>query len=114
MICLIAVPMTARAINLGFDLVKDSAEKGGYNSATNETSLAENVGFIINIILSFIGVIFTGLTVYAGVLWMTAKGEESQIEKAKKILSGSIIGLFITLAAYSITNYIIPLILTKV
>ncbi|MFA5211609.1 MAG: hypothetical protein WC414_03905 [Patescibacteria group bacterium] len=110
----IAFPMTVKAINLGFDLVKNTAETGGYSSATGETSLAENIGFVINVILSFVGVIFTGLTVYAGILWMTARGDEGKVEKAKNILTGSIIGLFIALAAYSITNYIIPLILAKV
>jgi hypothetical protein len=113
-ICFLFLPLVVNAINLGFDLVKDTATKGGYSAGTSETSLAENVGFVINIILSFTGVIFTGLTVYAGILWMTAQGEEGKIESAKKILSGSVIGLVITLAAYSITNYIIPLILTKV
>lgn len=113
-ICFLFLPLVVNAINLGFDLVKDTATKGGYSAGTSETSLAENVGFVINIILSFIGVIFTGLTVYAGVLWMTAQGDETKIESARKIITGSVIGLIITLAAYSITNYIIPLILTKV
>lgn len=113
-LCFLFLPLVVNAINLGFDLVKDTATKGGYSAGTSETSLAENVGFVINIILSFIGVIFTGLTVYAGVLWMTAQGDETKIESARKIITGSVIGLIITLAAYSITNYIIPLILTKV
>jgi len=44
-------------------------------------------------------------------LWMTSGGNEEKIEKAKKILVSSIIGLTIVLAAYAITYFVIDAVL---
>ncbi len=63
-------------------------------------------GNIINVALSLVGIIFLALMVYAGYLWMTAQGEESEIEKSKKIITSSIIGLILTLSAYAITKLV--------
>lgn len=64
------------------------------------------VGTIINAALTFVGLIFLVLMVYAGFLWMTARGEEEQINRAKKIITGTIIGLIITVSAYAITVFV--------
>lgn len=64
------------------------------------------VGDIVGIILSFVGVIFFILIIYGGLLWMTARGNEQQIEKAKNLMGSAIIGLIIVLAAYAITAFI--------
>jgi hypothetical protein len=106
------VPQTF-ALNLGGDILKNTAEKGGYDKNTDGTSLSQNIGLVVNIVLSIIGVLFTILTVYAGYTWMIARGEETKIDKAKKIITASIIGLIITLGAYSITNFIIPRVLDQ-
>lgn len=58
---------------------------------------------IIRVALSLIGTIFLCLTIYAGFLWMTAGGNEENIEKAKKTITRSVIGLVIVLTSYSIT-----------
>jgi hypothetical protein len=44
--------------------------------------------------------------IYAGILWMTAQGNEQQVSKAKNLLINATIGLIITLAAYAITSFI--------
>ena len=103
---LIAVPSYVGAVNLGVDEVHKAGKTAGFKKAT-ETTFAETVGQIVNAALSFVGIIFTVLMVYAGYLWMTARGEESQIEKAKNIINASIIGIIITLGAYSISNFVV-------
>ena len=40
-------------------------------------------------------------------LWMTARGNESQAEKAKNLITAAIIGLVIVVAAYSITYFLL-------
>ncbi len=57
----------------------------------------------IRYVLSFVGTIFIALTVYAGILWMTAGGNDEQVTKSKKLLFQAVIGLFITFSAYTIT-----------
>ena len=90
-----------------------------FNAASRDVGNAQNkagvgggsleaiVGKIIQGILSLVGVIFFALMVYAGYLWMTAHGEEEKITQAKKMISGAIIGLAITLAAYAVTFFVV-------
>ena len=68
--------------------------------------LQTKAGQIIGAILSFVGVLFLGLMIYAGILWMTAQGNEQQVNKAKGMLTNAIIGIVIVFAAYAITAFI--------
>lgn len=93
-----------------YDFVKDSgaqatAEETGHLSMPFTDPMGI-VGVIIGVVLSFVGVIFLILTIYAGYLWMTASGNEEQIKKAQNILRNSIVGLIIVLSAYAITAFI--------
>lgn len=72
--------------------------------AAGKQRLAQFIGMIISFILGFLGVIFMILIIYSGILWMTARGNESQIEKSKDILKSSVIGLLIVTAAYAIVK----------
>ncbi len=71
-----------------------------------EGDIGSITGQVINTALQLVGIIFLGLMVYAGYLWMTAAGEESQIDKAKKIVTSAIIGLVLTMSAYAITTLV--------
>jgi hypothetical protein len=70
-------------------------------------SIGAVVASIIKAVLGLIGIIFIVLIIYAGLLWMTSAGDEDKIEKAKKIMAASLIGLVITLSAYAITIFVI-------
>ncbi|NUM25911.1 MAG: hypothetical protein HUU49_04865 [Candidatus Buchananbacteria bacterium] len=72
-----------------------------------QTSLSLMVSAIIRVFLSFLGVIFVVLIIYAGFMWMTSAGNEDKISKAKKIMASAIIGLAIVLAAYAITYFVL-------
>jgi len=65
------------------------------------------VGKIIRTILGLLGIIFVVLMVYAGFLWMTARGESDPVDKAKSIIQQSIIGVIIIFLAYAITGFVI-------
>jgi len=82
------------------------AAKAGYGSAT-ETTLSQQIGGVIKTVLSLTGIIFLALTVYAGVLWMTAAGEEEKVTKATNIIKMSVIGLIIILSSYSLTYFVL-------
>lgn len=79
-----------------------SGEKAG----TQETQLQNVVGTAINTALTLVGLIFLVLMVYAGYLWMTARGEEGQVEKAQKIITAAIIGLVVVMSAAGITKLV--------
>ena len=108
-----AVLTPVMALNLGGELLKNTATQAGYDPATGNTTLSANIGSFIKIALSFVGVIFLALMVYAGFLWLTARGESEPVEKAGKIIKTAVIGFIITVGAYSITNFVVPAILER-
>lgn len=85
--------------------VVGSGEQGPYVSA-NEFVLSQIIGVTIQAGLALVGVIFLVLMLYAGYNWMTARGEEEKVEKAKDTITRAIIGLIIVVGAYAIWAYI--------
>lgn len=61
---------------------------------------------IIRIVLELLGIIALAIIIYAGFKWMTAAGDESKVEDAKKQLVNGLIGLVIILVAYSIATFV--------
>ena len=76
-------------------------------SGVGSASLEEIIGKIIQAAIALTGVLFFGYTVWAGYLWMTARGEEDKVTEAKNMIQNGIIGLGIVLAAYVITSFIV-------
>ena len=70
------------------------------------TFFQTKIGQVIGLVLSFIGVVFLILMIYAGIIWMTSQGNDQNITKAKDLIISSIVGLIIVLAAYAITSFI--------
>lgn len=111
---LVILPVSVFALNLGNDMLTKTADVAGYSPSTvTENTFSQTIGLVIRIALSFMGVIFLVLMVYAGILWMTARGEEEPVKKAQKIIMTSIIGLIIVISAYSITNYLVPTVINQ-
>lgn len=102
---IIALAQSAAPANQDIYGLKTAAKEAGFNDNPQNPKIL--TGRIINFILTFVGVIFLILTIYAGFLWMTAGGNEETVKKAKKWLVNSVIGLAIILSAYSITNFIL-------
>lgn len=81
-------------------LLGEAGDRAGTSGAANFGTL---IGNAISILLSMIGLLFLLLTIYAGFLWMTARGNDEQVGKAQKIMSGALIGLVLVIGAYAIT-----------
>ncbi|MFH1412686.1 MAG: IPT/TIG domain-containing protein [bacterium] len=62
---------------------------------------------IIRIALGLLGILAVVLMMYGGYIWMTASGDPEKVDKAKKILKNSIIGILIILACFAIVTYIL-------
>lgn len=85
--------------------LKTTAGKAGI--PTSETSLPALVGTILSGVLSLVGVVFLVIIVWGGFLWMTARGNEQQVEKAKNLITSAVIGLVIIAGGYAITNFVL-------
>lgn len=86
-----------------------TAGKAGYPDEQKSVDgmIVKGINKGINLVLTFVGVLFLILTIVAGFKWMTARGNESEVEKAKKMLVQGIIGLLIVLAAYALSYFIV-------
>ncbi len=96
-----------------------SAKKGAYSvpfelptgvgAALNHLqagSLSGLIGLIIRGALGIIGTIALLIFIYGGVLWMTARGNSSQIEKAMQTILWGGLGVVVMLSSYAIVDYI--------
>lgn len=107
-IVLSLVPVFVQAAPVINDYVDKIATDAGYDPGDqSDTAFSARVGQVIKIVLGLAGMIFFALTVYAGFLWMTAAGNEEQVSKATDIIKMAVVGLAITLAAYSITFFVV-------
>lgn len=82
-------------------------------SAADETSLARTVGKIVNVALSFLGIIFVILIILGGYQWMTAGGNEEQVSQAKSRIKNAIIGLILVVSAFAIWRLVDQYILSR-
>lgn len=92
------------AVTNAMEGAKKTADKAYVSGYSDD--IVGTIGKIVGVALSFVGVLFFLLFVYAGVMWMTARGNEQDVTKAKDLMQSAIIGLIIVLSAYAITTYI--------
>ena len=109
LICFIFFPLISHA---QLDKLKGIGGQA-YGVSGEPESPAATAGRVINIALSLVGIVFLILMFYGGYLWMTARGKEERLNKAKDTIEASVIGLIIVLAAYGITYFIISRIIAS-
>lgn len=100
-----ALPM--RAATAGVEIGKQLEAAAGVGGANLGEPIDPRVTvvLIIRFVLNLTGLILLGLVVYAGIMWMTAGGNEEHITKAKGLLKNAIIGLIIVVSSYAITIF---------
>ncbi len=80
--------------------------KDQISQTQDESFLQSRVGQIIGFVLSFVGVLFLILMIYAGLTWMTAGGNKEQVSKAKTLMINAVLGLIVVMGAYALTAFI--------
>lgn len=103
--------MAAPANPISDNLIGGDTPTNAFFKVFQGSAIDKNPGIIIaqiiNIVLGFIGIVFVVLVTYAGFMYLTAAGEEDKAKKAMTLLSQAVIGLVITLAAWSISYFIV-------
>jgi len=74
---------------------------------SNEDRVALTVAALIQTAISLIGLIMVVLIVYAGFLWLTARGNDQQVERAQSYIKNAILGIIVIMMAYAITVFIV-------
>lgn len=111
-----AVTIIATLFLIGFTAAPALADNFGLDATAKRAGLVKTVagrdsiegvaGKVVQVALSFLGIIFFGLALYAGINWMTARGNEEDITKSKDTLEAAITGLIIVLAAYAVATFV--------
>lgn len=79
----------------------------GNQAGVGQTTIESTAGTAVGILLSVIGLIFFVLMIYAGITWLTARGDEGQVDKARKIITSTVIGLVLVISTYAITYFVL-------
>lgn len=103
-----ALPLLSQAApSDALDKLKSVGGEAYGVGAEEPRGLPEIIGGIIQTALSILGIIAAILIIYAGYVWMTARGKEERVTKAKETLEAAIIGLVIIMAAYALTYFVV-------
>jgi len=88
--------------------IDETAQGTGHAELAGQlgTDLPSTISFIIKALLGTCGVIFLGLFIYGGYVWFAAKGNESEVSKARMVLRNAVIGFIIIAVAYGITDFV--------
>jgi hypothetical protein len=62
---------------------------------------------VINVMLFIVGVLSVIMIIYAGIRYVSSRGESAQVTGAKNTIMYAIIGLVISIFAYAIVNWVI-------
>lgn len=84
--------------------INDLREQG-VNLGNND--LKGTIAKIINIILSFLGVLAVLIILLGGFKWMTSQGSTEKVDEAKKLIAEGVVGLVIIFAAYAIASFVL-------
>ena len=89
----------------------NNAVTGGFNYATvtglGTTDLRTIVFTIVNVILGFLSIIAVLIILWGGFKWMTAQGNEDQIDEAKKMIIAGVVGLAVIFTSFAIASFVI-------
>lgn len=80
---------------------------GGATPADAGNQLPIIIGNVIRAALGLLGIVLVVLMLYAGFLWMTARGNSDQVEKAKSTIIRAVVGALIIFSAYAITGFVV-------
>ncbi len=95
-----SAPVIAQSDILGINYVNDEVELSNEDPRTLTVRL-------INVVLSFLGLIALVVVLFGGFKWMTSGGNQENVASAKKILIAGLIGLVIILISWGISAFVI-------
>jgi hypothetical protein len=83
-----------------------SIESIGSQIGLGNADLKTTVLNIVRLVLGLMTLIAVVLVIYGGFVWLTAAGNEDNIDKAKKIISAAVIGLIVILLAWAVVIFV--------
>lgn len=92
------------AVVLAYDYgVGETAQGLGYNTGQSVYGI---IAVGVGVALSLVAIVFFAFMMYAGIRWMTARGNEDLAEKAQHTLIAASIGFIIVVLSYALTRFV--------
>ena len=90
-----------------------AASCGGVDTAiiscdADANGILEMVKMVLQILTGLVGIAAVGALIYAGILYSSASGEQSQVQKAKTMIQNTIIGILLFGTMFLVGNWLIP------
>jgi len=103
---LVFMPMVGvLALEVGIEEVESEIELG-------KRDIRATIASIINVAMGLLGIIAVVIILIGGFQWMTAGGNEENVDKAKKRIIQGVIGLAIILASWAIARFVLESLVT--
>jgi len=93
------------ALEVGLEEVDETIELGNRD-------IRATIASIINVAMGLLGIIAVAIILIGGFQWMTAGGNEENVDKAKKRIIQGVIGLAIILASWAIARFVLESLVT--
>ena len=87
-------------------------EAGFPNPTLEEYQLPAYIGAVYRAFFGFMVVIFFAQMIWSGYIYITSKGNEEKVTRAKNMIMSSIVGIIISVASYLLTAFILKEIFT--
>src|SRR3989344_4961049 len=97
--------LAPKIVGLVTDVVGSSSMSSGISCISTEastTSIVKTIANLINWFAWFVSITSVAMGLYAGLLYLTARGDSSQVLKATKVFSFTIIGIAVAVVSFSI------------
>jgi heme/copper-type cytochrome/quinol oxidase subunit 2 len=94
------------------DTVLGGLNTAGETAGFEDQNLIDLMPATINVILGMMGILVFGFFIYAGILYLTSQGNKEMVEKAKKIMQYTVLGMLVIIAAYAIVSYVLLAVIT--
>ncbi|MBI4272499.1 hypothetical protein HY621_01455 [Candidatus Uhrbacteria bacterium] len=94
-------------MKFALDINGTGLNKAGENIFNTQGNVPQLVGGVLNGLFAVLGLIFLGLMVYGGMLWLLSEGQEKKVNAARGFIFHSVVGLILILAAFAITNFVV-------
>ncbi|PIR56025.1 MAG: hypothetical protein COU73_03030 [Parcubacteria group bacterium CG10_big_fil_rev_8_21_14_0_10_46_32] len=108
-LCLFVGAVPAQAVN-GINQLKNNLGAIGTGTGLGtqgDTNITQKIAAIVNIALSFLGMLAVIIIIYAGFKWMTAGGNDDQVKEARDNIRNAVIGIAIIMLSYILINFVV-------
>ncbi len=90
--------------NTALEQLNAGADTAGYGTEAQDPRIV--AARMITFFMSGLGIVVTGLFMFAGYNFVTSHGVEEKITKARKTMQAAVIGLIVIMLAFSISYFL--------